>query len=127
MTVLRIIKVASSEPDCGIIRIGLQVLANVSLAGKEHQQAIWGGLFPDELYMLAKVRSQETCDPLCMIIYVCCDGSPELVLQLCGGQGLPIVVEIIRTASLGQYFLLFCTIMLVFKFLPFSYHLLFEL
>lgn len=100
LTVLRIKKVASSEPDCGIIRIGLQVLANVSLAGKEHQQAIWGGLFPDELYMLAKVRSQETCDPLCMIIYGCCDGSPELVLQLCGGQGLPIVVEIIRTASL---------------------------
>lgn len=100
LTVLRSKKVASSEPDHGIIRMGLQVLANVSLAGKEHQQAIWGGLFHDELYMLAKVRSQGTCDPLCMIIYACCDGSPELVLQLCGDQGLPIVVEIIRTASL---------------------------
>ncbi|CAK7340329.1 unnamed protein product [Dovyalis caffra] len=114
-TVLRSKGVGSSEPDFGIIRIGLQVLANVSLAGKEHQQAIWGRLFHDELYVLAKFRSQGTCDPLCMIIYACCDGSPELVSQLCGDQGLPIVAEIIRTASLGNNFGLFCTIMIVFR------------
>ncbi|KAJ6675460.1 hypothetical protein OIU85_011601 [Salix viminalis] len=31
--------------------------------------------------MIAKVRSRETCDPLCIIIYACCDESPELVSE----------------------------------------------
>ncbi|KAM1140569.1 hypothetical protein EV1_040241 [Malus domestica] len=31
----------SLEPDAGIIRMGLQILANVSLAGEQHQRAIW--------------------------------------------------------------------------------------
>lgn len=58
-----------------------QVLAIVSLAGKEHQQAIWGGLFHHVFPMIAKVRSRETCDPICIIIYACCDESPELVSE----------------------------------------------
>uniref|UniRef100_A0A6N2MSF4 Uncharacterized protein n=1 Tax=Salix viminalis TaxID=40686 RepID=A0A6N2MSF4_SALVM len=57
-----------------------QVLAIVFLAGKEHQQAIWGG-FHRVVPMIAKVRSRETCDPLCIIIYACCDESPELVSE----------------------------------------------
>ncbi|KAJ4831293.1 hypothetical protein Tsubulata_020393 [Turnera subulata] len=87
------------NPDFGIVRAGLQVLANVSLAGQEHQQAIWQRLFPDGFLMLAKVRSRETFDPLCMIIYVCCDGNPGMFSELCGDQGLPTVAEIVRTAS----------------------------
>ncbi|KAF9668883.1 hypothetical protein SADUNF_Sadunf14G0049700 [Salix dunnii] len=41
-----------------------QVLAIVSLAGKEHQQAIWGGLFHHVFPMIAKVRSRETRLPV---------------------------------------------------------------
>lgn len=62
-----------------------QVLAIVSLAGKEHQHAIWGGLFHHVFPMIAKVRSRETCDPIC-IIYACCDESPELVSESLWGS-----------------------------------------
>ncbi|XP_022134090.1 ataxin-10 isoform X2 [Momordica charantia] len=44
------------DPDIVIIRLGLQVLANVSLAGEEHQQAIWRELFPDNFVLLARIR-----------------------------------------------------------------------
>lgn len=90
------------EPECGIIRVGLQVLANVCLAGEEHQQAIWRSLFPSEFVKLAKVQSRDTFDPLCMIVYTCCDGNPSLVKELCGDQGLPIMTEIVRTAFVGM-------------------------
>ncbi|KAM6584916.1 hypothetical protein CsatB_011918 [Cannabis sativa] len=89
----------SSEEDYGFFRIGLQVLANVSLAGEEHQRLIWNQLFPDEFLALAKIRGREVCDPLCMVIYVCCDGNRELLTELCSGCGLPIVREIIRTTA----------------------------
>lgn len=87
-----------SDPDYGTVRMGLQVLANVSLAGEEHQRAIWRRFFPDEFVALARVRSRETCDPLCMVIYACYDGCPGLGAELCGDSGLPIVEEIVRTA-----------------------------
>ncbi|WCJ36704.1 ARM repeat superfamily protein [Euphorbia peplus] len=87
------------EPDCGILRVGLQVLANVCLAGEEHKQVIWRCLFPFEFVAVAKVRSRDISDPLCMIIYTCCDGNPGIFLELCGDQGLSIVTEIARTAS----------------------------
>ncbi|WCJ18719.1 ARM repeat superfamily protein [Euphorbia peplus] len=88
-----------SEPKCSIIRVGLQVLANVCLAGEEHQQVIWRCLFPSMFVAVAKVQSQDTSDPLCMIVYSCCDGNPSLFQELCGDQGLSIVTEIVRTAS----------------------------
>ncbi|KAJ9188401.1 hypothetical protein P3X46_003760 [Hevea brasiliensis] len=97
-TVLRSAGLAS-DPDHGITRMGLQVLANVSLAGEEHQQSIWHCFFPNEFVALAKVSSRDTLDPLCMIIYNCCDGNPSLVAELSGDQGLPIVAEAVRTAS----------------------------
>ncbi|OMO89447.1 Armadillo-like helical [Corchorus olitorius] len=91
-----------SDPDFAVIRICLQVLANVALAGVDHQQAIWLQFFPDVFLMLARVRSQETSDPLCMILYTCCDGTPELVAELCKDTGLPIVAGIVGTvASVG--------------------------
>ncbi|XP_050203466.1 uncharacterized protein LOC126653584 [Mercurialis annua] len=91
------------EPDHGIIRFGLQVLANVCLAGREHQQAIWRCFFPDDFSAIAKVRSQGTCDPLCLVLYVCCDGNASLLVELCGDKGLPIVGEIVRTASMVSF------------------------
>ncbi|XP_054780227.1 uncharacterized protein LOC129287957 isoform X2 [Prosopis cineraria] len=86
-------------PDQGLVRVGLQVLANVSLAGKEHQHAVWEELYPNGFVSLARLRSKGTCDPLCMIIYTCCDGNPELVRKLYSDRGWPIMVEIVRTAS----------------------------
>ncbi|KAJ7951048.1 Ataxin-10 [Quillaja saponaria] len=88
----------SSDPDPGLIRMGLQVLANVSLAGKKHQHAIWQELFSDGFLALARVCSRETCDPLCLIIYTCCDENPELFGKLID-CGLPIAAEIVRTVS----------------------------
>ncbi|KAB1218049.1 Ataxin-10 [Morella rubra] len=88
-----------SNPDCGTVRMGLQVLANVSLAGEEHQRAIWNCFFLDKFVLLTRIRSRETCDPLCMIIYTCCDGSTGLFKELCSDFGLPVVEEIVRTAS----------------------------
>ncbi|KAK8613236.1 hypothetical protein V6N13_101003 [Hibiscus sabdariffa] len=100
-TVLRSAALAS-DPDFGIISFSLQVLANVSLAGAEHQQVIWLKLFPNEFFMLAGILSQETSDPLCMILYTCCDGRPGLATDLCRDPGLPIVASLIRTvASVG--------------------------
>ncbi|KAL6290129.1 hypothetical protein ACE6H2_007639 [Prunus campanulata] len=89
----------SLEPDSGIIRMGLQVLANVSLAGEQHQHAIWQQLFPIEFLALARVQSREACDPLCMVIFACCDGSPELFEKLCGVGGITIMKEIVRTTA----------------------------
>lgn len=93
----------SSEADSGIICVGLQVLANAALAGETHQQAIWQQLFSEKFVALARVRSQKTCDPLCMIIYTCCDGSPELVARLCSERGITIVKEIVKTAAAGNH------------------------
>ena len=91
-----------SEGDYGFIRIGLQVIANVSLAGEEQQRLIWYQLFPEELFVLAKIPSREVCDPLCMVIYTCCDGNPDFLNEICNGFGLPIVKETVRTTTAGE-------------------------
>lgn len=92
-----------STTDFELVRIGLQVLGNVSLAGNEHQIAVWNRLFTVEFFELARVRSKGTCDPLCMIIYTCCDGNHGFIADLCSDKGLPIVAEILRTASAGKF------------------------
>ncbi|CAI0554667.1 unnamed protein product [Linum tenue] len=93
---------AGLNPDSGpvIIRAGLQVLANVGLAGVEHQRAIWDEFFPKVFIAIGSIGRKEISDPLCMILYACCDGSPALFSQLVGEEGLPVVVEIVKTASL---------------------------
>lgn len=95
-------KSESSTPDTGIIRMGLQVLANLSLAGYEHQCPIWNQFFPNEFLNLARFRSRETVDPICMIIYACCDGNDASMAELCGSDGLLLVAEIVRTVSAGK-------------------------
>ncbi|KAF5748416.1 ataxin-10 [Tripterygium wilfordii] len=98
--VLRSVEKASDpNSNSGILRTGVQVLANVSLAGEEHQRVIWDRLFPEKLLLLGTVRSREVCDPFCMVLYACIDGNPKLVVELCGETGLPIVAEVLRTAS----------------------------
>lgn len=94
-------EVGSSGHDHGLVRWGLQVLANVSLAGKQHQRAVWEELYPLGVVSLARLGTKETCDPLCMVIYTCCDGNPEWFKELCSDNGWPVVAEIVRTASSG--------------------------
>lgn len=94
---------SSSDLDQGLVRVCLQVLANVSLAGKEHQLAIWEELYPNGFVSLARLRSRGICDPLCMIIYACYGGNPELGRNLYSDSGWPILVEIVRTASFGKF------------------------
>ncbi|KAE9592246.1 putative Ataxin-10 domain-containing protein [Lupinus albus] len=89
----------SSSPDKGLVRWGIQVLANVSLAGKQLQCAVWEELYPVGFVSLAKLRSKETCDPLCMVIYTCCDGNPKLFREVSSDGGWPLMAEIVRTAS----------------------------
>ncbi|CAN0913918.1 atxn10, partial [Linum grandiflorum] len=98
-TVLTSAGLLHGEPDCAVVRTGLQVLANVSLAGVEHQLAIWNEFFPEVFIAIGRVRRREIGDPLCMILYTCCDGTDGLVEQLLGEEGFPILAEILRTAS----------------------------
>ncbi|KAI3415058.1 Atx10homo_assoc domain-containing protein [Psidium guajava] len=99
LTVLRAV-MHTSALDCGAVRMALQALANVSLAGERHQQTIWVQFFPNEFLMLARIRRQDTVDPLCMILYTCQDGNPVRLAELCGDHGLSMVTEIARTASI---------------------------
>ncbi|KAL5712974.1 hypothetical protein ACHQM5_015094 [Ranunculus cassubicifolius] len=92
-----------SDSNIGIIRTGLQLLGNVSLAGEEHQRAIWLALFPNKFMEIAMIRSSEICDPLCMVIYTCCSGNDELFEVLCDSQGLKIMAEIVRSASIDGF------------------------
>ncbi|OIT32473.1 hypothetical protein A4A49_65803 [Nicotiana attenuata] len=87
------------DPDCEIIRVGLQLLGNYSVAGREHQCDVWYQMFPHRFLKIARVRSREICDPLCMVIYTCCEGTDGLLTELSSEQGLPILKEIICTSS----------------------------
>ncbi|KAK4749538.1 hypothetical protein SAY87_026987 [Trapa incisa] len=89
----------SHAPDSGLIRTGLQILANVSLAGDKHQCFIWTQFFPKEFLSLGRLHSRETVDPLCMIIYACCDVNVAFMGELCGNDGLLLLAEIVRTVS----------------------------
>ncbi|KAL3814882.1 hypothetical protein ACJIZ3_016150 [Penstemon smallii] len=93
----------ASSSDNGILRMLLQVLGNVSLAGEEHQLVVWRQFFSSGFLEIARVRSKETCDPLCMIIYTCSGGSDGLHGDLCSDSGLEIVIEILRTATLAGF------------------------
>ncbi|GMH00560.1 hypothetical protein Nepgr_002399 [Nepenthes gracilis] len=89
--------------DYAIVRTGLQVLANVSLGGERHQHAVWRQFFPEGFVEIARVRRKETSDPLCMIVYVCCDGSHEPFAEFCKEPGLTIMAEIVHTASTAGF------------------------
>ncbi|CAL5195227.1 unnamed protein product [Lathyrus oleraceus] len=89
--------------DHMLVRWGLQVLANVCLAGKQHQRAIWEVLFPFGFLSFARLGTKEVCDPLCMVIYACCDGNPEWFVELYSDCGWPVVAELVRTASSASF------------------------
>lgn len=100
-TIIRSVGFAS-DYDGEIVRMGMQLLANFVLAGGEHQRAVWRQFFPHGFLNIARVRSREICDPLCMVIYTCCEDDDGLLADLCNEQGLPVVIEIIQTASIGK-------------------------
>ncbi|KAJ4950654.1 hypothetical protein NE237_027486 [Protea cynaroides] len=87
------------DSDYSIVRAGLQVLGNVSLAGEEHRSAVWNWHFPVGFLQIARIRMVEVSDPLCMIIYTCSKGNHERIGELSGVRGLHILAEIVRTAS----------------------------
>ncbi|KAL0335595.1 UNVERIFIED_CONTAM: Ataxin-10 [Sesamum radiatum] len=60
----------TSGLDNGILRMLLQVLGNVSLASEQHRLVVWRHFFPLGFLDIARVQSNETCDPLCMILYM---------------------------------------------------------
>ncbi|CAI9763897.1 unnamed protein product [Fraxinus pennsylvanica] len=95
--------VLASGSDNEIICMSMQLLGNISLAGEEHQRVVWLHFFPLEFLEIAKVRSKETCDPLCMVIYTCCEGNDERLVELFTDQGVHVVVEIIRTAAVAGF------------------------
>ncbi|PIA61152.1 hypothetical protein AQUCO_00300581v1 [Aquilegia coerulea] len=92
-------RVLNLDSENGIVRTGLHLLGNVSLAGEEHQRLTWLLLFPDQFMEIARIRKSEICDSLCMVIYNCCSGSDDQIRELCGVQGMRIVEDIIKTAS----------------------------
>ncbi|CAJ2671169.1 unnamed protein product [Trifolium pratense] len=49
------------------------------------------------------LMTKEVSDPLCMMIYTCCDGNPEWFGDLYSDGGWPVVVEIVRTASSASF------------------------
>ncbi|KAL3829610.1 hypothetical protein ACJIZ3_018412 [Penstemon smallii] len=93
-----------SGSDNGLLRMLLQVLGNVSLAGEEHQLVVWRQFFPLEFLEIARVQSKETCDPLCMVIYTCSGSSNGLHAELCADSGLEILIEIMRTVTVASGF-----------------------
>ncbi|KAK7394985.1 hypothetical protein VNO78_15526 [Psophocarpus tetragonolobus] len=101
-TVLKL-EAASSSPDHVLVRWGLQVLANVSLSGKQHQHAIWEELYPLGFVSFARLGTKETCDPLCMVIYTCCDGNSEWFKKLSCDDGWLVMAEIMKTASSASF------------------------
>ncbi|XP_058737284.1 uncharacterized protein LOC131609575 [Vicia villosa] len=102
IVVSRILRLEDGS-DHMLVRWGLQVLANVCLAGKQHQRAVWEELFPLGFVSLARLGTKEVCDPLCMVIYTCCDGNPEWFRELYSDSGWPVVVELVRTASSASF------------------------
>ncbi|CAH8334517.1 unnamed protein product [Eruca vesicaria subsp. sativa] len=88
----------SAIGDAETVRFGLQVLANVVVMGENRRQSdVWLRFFPERFLAISQLRRRETCDPLCMILYVCVDGSSNEIL--CSDDGLNIVAETLRTSS----------------------------
>ncbi|KAM7489946.1 hypothetical protein LguiB_027430 [Lonicera macranthoides] len=94
---------SNSSSNYGIVRMSLQLLGNVSLAGEEHRRAVWHRFFPLEFIDISRLRSREICDPLSMVIYTCSEGNNRLFAQMCSDQGLAILTEIIKTATAAGF------------------------
>ena len=92
----------SLAPDA--VRAALQALGNTALAGELHRDAVWEALFPEALREFAGVRDTGVLDPLCMVLDTCCggEGGRRRLNELCDEVGLPILVQVVNTASQGE-------------------------
>jgi ataxin-10 len=94
----------SVAPD--VARAALQALGNAALAGEYHRAAVWEALFPGALREFAGVKDAGVLDPLCMVLDTCCsgEGGRGRLDELCHEDlGLPILVEVVTTASKGWF------------------------
>lgn len=82
-----------------VCRMILQLLGNVSLAGDEHQSAIWQTFFPSIFSGFALIQNPKIHEPLCMIIYTCCKDNRGRLKELCGNSGSPIFAGLLRTSQ----------------------------
>lgn len=99
LNILTLAVAGYSDSHFGLVRLGLEVLANVSLAhlpGKQHKHSIWDELctwFVSYATLSRKVRVQ-----LPLMIYAWSDGNREFFSKLLN-DGWPIVAEILSMAS----------------------------
>lgn len=82
-----------------VCRMILQLLGNVSLAGDEHQSAIWQAVFPGIFSGFALIQNPKIYEPLCMVIYTCCKDNQGRLKELCGNAGSPIFAGLLRTSQ----------------------------
>ncbi|KAJ6836061.1 putative ataxin-10 [Iris pallida] len=90
---------ASSDPE--LLRVALQVLANLSLS-LSSSSSLWAPplLSPSLLLSLSRVRHPRVLDPLCMLLY---NSSPSSLDLSDPATGLPLLAELIATASTVGY------------------------
>lgn len=93
-----------------VIHVGLQLLGNVVAAGEECRCAVWSHFFGSRFFELATIMNDGVCDPLCMILYMCCccpdagSGTRFRMEELLGDEvGFSIVLKIIMTACSGTF------------------------
>jgi len=89
-----------------VIHVGLQLLGNVVAAGEECRCVVWSHFFGPRFFELVTIMNDGVCDPLCMILYMCCcnsdggGGTRFRMKELLGDEvGFSIVLKIITTAS----------------------------
>ncbi|KAM1156929.1 hypothetical protein ACFX14_027502 [Malus domestica] len=93
-----------ANQDSFIERNGVAIILNVLNSASLSSEPDTGiRLFPKEFVAIVRVQSRETSDPLCMVIYACCNGSPELFAQLCGDRGITILKKIVKTTAAGFF------------------------
>lgn len=85
--------------DMRALRVLLQIIGNVTIAGEHHQDVVWNRFFPLKFVEMARLQSRGTCDPMCMVIYTCSEHDNSRFADLCADEGLNIVIEIIRTGT----------------------------
>ena len=99
-----VLALPSLAPD--VARAALQALGNAALAGDQNREAVWDALFPEALRKFARVSDPGVLDPLCMVLDTCCSGQAGRgrLAELCHeDMGLPVLVEIVTTASRGEH------------------------
>ncbi|KAG6544192.1 hypothetical protein Mapa_014392 [Marchantia paleacea] len=81
------------------LRMLLQLLGNFSRGGDACEEAVWQEFYPNLFSELASLRSTQTSDVLCMVLYTCCKNSRQRCWQLCQGQGAVLMSLLLVSAT----------------------------